>query len=220
MWAAGCIGGLVLVFVASQVALERGTVVSVVAPMIAMVVGAVVTMVLDYALLDRERQKLRRLFAKHVPGVVEQVLAGGAGDSLPTAIVPGYRLEAVLGKGGMGVVYRARQLLLNRRVAVKLLRPELADDDDFRERFEREAHLAAAIEHPNVVPIYEAGECDGLLYVVMRLVDGVTLGGRDQDAGVPRRRGGDPHPPPGSSGAGFRARPRRRASRRQATEHP
>ena len=75
----------------------------------------------------------------------------------------------------MGVVYRAEDLRLRRRVALKLLRASLADDDSYRERFLRESRLAASIEHAAIVPIYEAGETDGLLYIAMRFVDGVDL---------------------------------------------
>jgi serine/threonine-protein kinase len=87
----------------------------------------------------------------------------------------GYRLEAVLGRGGMGVVYRAEQLRLRRKVALKLLAPALGADERFRERFEREARQAAEIDHPNVIPIYDAGEVDGELYIAMRLVEGGDL---------------------------------------------
>ena len=68
-----------------------------------------------------------------------------------------YRVDAELGHGGMGVVYRAEDLRLRRRVALKLLRASLADDDGYRERFLRESRLAASIEHAAIVPIYEAG---------------------------------------------------------------
>jgi predicted Ser/Thr protein kinase len=86
-----------------------------------------------------------------------------------------YRLQAVLGRGGMSVVYLAEDLRLRRKVAVKLLTPELGEDDGFRERFVRESELAASIDHPNVIPIYEAGEADGRLYIAMRYVDGTDL---------------------------------------------
>ena len=75
----------------------------------------------------------------------------------------GYRIEALLGRGGMSVVYRAKDLALERRVALKVLAPELAEDERFRERFLMESKLAASIDHTNVIPIYEAGETDGLL---------------------------------------------------------
>ena len=75
----------------------------------------------------------------------------------------------------MGVVFRATQLALQRSVALKAIAPELAADTDFRERFQRESLLVASIEHPNVIPIYEAGELDGTLYLIMRWVDGTDL---------------------------------------------
>jgi DNA-binding beta-propeller fold protein YncE len=87
----------------------------------------------------------------------------------------GYRLEELVGRGGMGVVYRARDLALDRDVALKLLAPGLADDVSFRERFLKESRVAASLEHPNVVPIHDAGEIEGQLYIVMRLVEGSDL---------------------------------------------
>jgi YVTN family beta-propeller protein len=87
----------------------------------------------------------------------------------------GYRIEGVAGQGGMGVVYRATQLGLDRPVALKVIATEFATSADFRERFKAEAQLAASIDHPNVVPVYEAGEADGLLYLVMRYVEGTDL---------------------------------------------
>ncbi|MEJ7750145.1 MAG: serine/threonine-protein kinase [Thermoleophilaceae bacterium] len=90
-------------------------------------------------------------------------------------VFSGYRIDGVAGQGGMGVVYRATQVALRRPVALKVIVPELADDPDFRARFERESYLAASIDHPNVVPIYEAGESDGRLFLSMRWVEGVDL---------------------------------------------
>lgn len=88
-----------------------------------------------------------------------------------------YHIDAVLGRGGMGVVYRAHQERLERDVAVKVIAPELARDEGFRERFIRESRAAAAIEHPSVVPVYEAGELDdGTLFLAMRFVEGTDLG--------------------------------------------
>jgi len=89
--------------------------------------------------------------------------------------VAGFRIESVLGRGGMSVVYVAEQLRLGRRVALKVLTTELAWDEQFRERFVRESHIAAAIDHPNIIPIYDAGEEDGLLYIAMRYVEGPDL---------------------------------------------
>jgi serine/threonine-protein kinase len=87
----------------------------------------------------------------------------------------GYRIESLIGRGGMGVVYLAIQPRLERRVAVKVLAPRYADDAEFRERFERESQLAAAIDHQNILPVHEAGEADGLLFIAMRYVDGTDL---------------------------------------------
>ena len=88
----------------------------------------------------------------------------------------GCRIEAELGRGGMGVVYRATQLRLERPVALKVMSPELARDERFRQRFERESRLAASIDHPHVIPIYEADEERERLYLVMRYVPGPDLG--------------------------------------------
>jgi YVTN family beta-propeller protein len=89
--------------------------------------------------------------------------------------IAGYRIESVLGRGGMGVVYVARHLRLDRTVALKVVSPELAEDPKFRDRFVRESRLAASLEHPNIVPIHDAGEADGVLYLAMRLVQGTDL---------------------------------------------
>ena len=89
--------------------------------------------------------------------------------------VAGFRIDSVLGRGGMSVVYVAEQLRLGRKVALKVLTTELAWDEQFRERFVRESHIAAAIDHPNIIPIYDAGEEDGLLYIAMRFVQGPDL---------------------------------------------
>ena len=87
----------------------------------------------------------------------------------------GYRIDELIGRGGMGVVYRALDLRLKRTVALKLMSPQLALDQRFRERFSREAELAMSLEHPNVVPIHDAGDIDGRLYLAMRLVEGTDL---------------------------------------------
>src|SRR5215472_14030934 len=88
----------------------------------------------------------------------------------------GYRIEELIGRGGMGVVYRAYDLRLKRPVALKLVAPSLARDERFRERFARESELVMSLEHPNVVPIYDAGDVGGRVYLAMRLVDGTDLG--------------------------------------------
>jgi YVTN family beta-propeller protein len=87
----------------------------------------------------------------------------------------GYRIEALLGRGGMSVVYLAEDLRLKRRVALKLLAPRLAEDEAFRERFLVESELAAGLDHPGIVPIYAAGEADDRLFIAMRYVEGSDL---------------------------------------------
>ena len=93
-----------------------------------------------------------------------------SGDTLA-----GYRIEGVAGLGGMGVVYRATQLSLDRPVALKVLASTLVGNRTFRERFRREGRHAAALDHPNIIPVYEAGESNGLMFIAMRLVDGPSL---------------------------------------------
>ena len=95
---------------------------------------------------------------------------------LPTgSLLAGCRIEGLVGRGGMGVVYRATQLSLERPVALKVIAPDFAGDITFRERFKRESRIAASIEHPNVIPVYEAGEGEGQLYLIMRFVEGTDL---------------------------------------------
>jgi ABC-type branched-subunit amino acid transport system substrate-binding protein/DNA-binding beta-propeller fold protein YncE len=99
---------------------------------------------------------------------------------MSVAVRPGstfgnYRVESLVGRGGMGVVYRATDLSLDRPVALKLIVPELAEDERFRGRFLKEARMAAALGHPHVVPIYEAGESDGQLFLAMRYIEGSDL---------------------------------------------
>ena len=96
-------------------------------------------------------------------------------DPLPGSEVAGFRLEELLGRGGMGAVYRATDVRLGRSVALKLLVPELAESDRFRERFLRESQLAASLDHPHIVPIYAAGDAEGQLYLAMRYVEGSDL---------------------------------------------
>ena len=87
----------------------------------------------------------------------------------------GYRVEELVGRGGMSVVYRATDLRLKRQVALKLLSPALARDERFRRRFLVESEVAASLEHPHILPVYGAGEVEGLLYIAMRYVDGSDL---------------------------------------------
>ena len=102
------------------------------------------------------------------------------------SVFAGHRLDAVAGRGGMGVVYKATHLALDRVVALKLIAPEISGDESFRERFKQESMTAAALDHPNVVPIYDAGEEHGQLYVTMRYVPGTDLRAViEQSGGLP-----------------------------------
>jgi serine/threonine protein kinase len=101
------------------------------------------------------------------------------GDSLG-----GFQIVNVIGFGGMAVVYRAEQISLGRPVALKVLSPQLSGDREFRERFRREGKHVAALEHPNIVTIYDSGEDDGRLYLAMRLIEGSTLGERMHEQGL------------------------------------
>ena len=101
---------------------------------------------------------------------------GGGGRQLePGEEFGGYLIEAVAGRGGMGVVYRARQRRPERVVALKVITPDLAEDESFRARFEGESNVAAQIEHPNVIPVYEVNDHEGLLFIAMRFVEGTDL---------------------------------------------
>jgi len=100
--------------------------------------------------------------------------------------IGGYRVEELIGRGGMGEVYRAYDGRLDRNVALKILAPRYADDDAFRERLLRESRLAASLDHPNVVPVYDAGDADAGFYLAMRYVEGADL------RGVLRREGALP----------------------------
>ncbi|MFD9563288.1 serine/threonine-protein kinase [Streptomyces sp. NPDC059994] len=105
----------------------------------------------------------------------ESGLSTGRPSDLVGRQIAGYRIEGEIGRGGMAVVYRARDLRLERTVALKLLAPELARNDTFRQRFTHESRVAAAIDHPHIVPVFEAGETDGVLYIAMRYVAGRDL---------------------------------------------
>jgi serine/threonine-protein kinase len=101
---------------------------------------------------------------------------GDHGDSWAGRRLGPYLIEEQIGRGGMGVVYRAEQTTLGRKVALKLIAPQLAQEPAFRDRFRRESRLAAAIDHPNIIPVYEAEIAgDDLLYIAMRYVEGTDL---------------------------------------------
>ncbi|HSS42280.1 MAG TPA: protein kinase [Solirubrobacterales bacterium] len=114
------------------------------------------------------------------------------GDFSIGSEVAGYRVEELIARGGMGVVYRATHLGLDRPVALKVIARELADRPGFRERFLRESRLAARLEHPSVVPVYDSREVDGELIVAMKLVKGGDLRGLiDREGPLPPQRAFD-----------------------------
>src|SRR5918996_3531765 len=96
-------------------------------------------------------------------------------DRVVAAVGHQYELESEIGRGGMSVVYRARDVRLNRPVAIKVLPPELAHDPAVRVRFTREAQTAAQLAHAHIVPIYDVGERDGIAHFVMALISGGNL---------------------------------------------
>ena len=102
-------------------------------------------------------------------------MADTSDDARLGTVIAGYRIEERIGRGGMGVVYRAEHLNLRRRAAIKIIAPDLAESSGFRERFTREARIAAALQHPNIVTVYDAGEVDGLLYLAMQYIEGEDL---------------------------------------------
>jgi serine/threonine-protein kinase len=105
------------------------------------------------------------------PGAVRYLAGFSAGSR-----IAGYRLEEQIGEGGMAVVFRARDERLQRQVALKILSPTLAADDEFRRRFIRESRSAAAVDDPHIVPVFEAGEANGVLFIAMRYVPGGDVG--------------------------------------------
>jgi CHASE2 domain-containing sensor protein len=172
---------LLAFIVVSQLVFDAGRIVPVIYSGLGWVIGSAAVIGAGYIQADQERKRLRRLFADFDPQVVEAVLAAGAqadeGVLLdPETVIAGYRIRQPIGRGGMGVVYEATQTSLERDVALKLIRTAFAENPVARERFKRESKLAASIEHPNVIPVYEAGEYEGVLYIAMRLVPGEDLG--------------------------------------------
>ncbi len=123
-------------------------------------------------MLTRPAQdSIHRRDTDHGSGTVAPV----ASDLRVGTRMAGYDIKSVAGRGGMGVVYRAEHVHLGRTVALKVLLPGFADSGDFRERFLRESRTAAAINHPNIITVYDAGEADGLLYIAMQYVEGTDL---------------------------------------------
>ena len=122
--------------------------------------------------VDRSPVPFRR---PHVPDPVDAAADNELLARVERALAPQYEVEGELGRGGMGIVYRARDTRLKRTVAVKLLPPELAYRTEIKSRFLREAEMAAQLAHPNIVPIYSVDEKDGLVYFIMACVDGDNL---------------------------------------------
>jgi CHASE2 domain-containing sensor protein len=176
------LGVVAALLVATQLAFNSGTITLFVPILAALFVSGVGAVLIPLALERRELAMLRDRFARFDPSVVDAVLAD-PGAALraralaigPESVIAGYRIVALLGRGGMGVVYESVQLTLDRPVALKLINPARVDDEEFRARFVRESHVAAGLEHPHVIPVYEAREDGGLLFIAMRLVRGPSL---------------------------------------------
>src|SRR5215210_4760265 len=103
------------------------------------------------------------------------MMADTTADTHLGRVVAGYRIQERIGRGGMGLVYRAEHINVRRRAAIKIIAPELLELSGFRERFNREARIAAALQHPNIVTVYDAGAEDALLYLAMQYVEGSDL---------------------------------------------
>jgi serine/threonine protein kinase/CHASE2 domain-containing sensor protein len=171
---------------ASQLAFDSGTVLDFADGLLVLAVCTGGSWLLLSTLARRRRRNLRRKFAASASDAIEQVLRR-TGDpirgSAAEQIIAGYRIEHEIGRGGMGIVYRARQTHLKRDVALKLIRQELADDQIYRKRFEQESRMAAAVTHPHVIPVLDAGADEGLLFITMQLIDGIDLAGLSRNAG-------------------------------------
>ena len=137
-----------------------------------------------------------------------------------TVLADRYRVERPLGRGGMARVDLAHDVELDRRVAVKVLAEQLADDDELRARFVREGRFAARLGHPNVVGVLDAGETDGLPYIVMEYVDGRDAGGGRAPRGRAALGAGRRARGPGARRARARARGGPRPPRREAGQPP
>jgi serine/threonine protein kinase len=101
---------------------------------------------------------------------VTEEISSAVFSAAPGRRIAGYQIEEELGRGGMAIVYRARDINLGRIVALKILAPQLAEDDSFRQRFIQESRAAAAVDHPHIIPVFEAGKADGELFIAMRYV--------------------------------------------------
>jgi serine/threonine-protein kinase len=171
--AVACAAWLVL----AQVEFDRGTVVELLPALIAVAVSTGATGVVASAVTRRARRRLRTRFAARDKFVVRQVLASTGRRRAVTArdVIGGYLIEEPIGSGGMGEVYRAVQIRLERRVALKLILADHALDRRYRRQFVAEAHRTAAITHPNVIAVIDAGEADGVLFIAMPFIEGSDL---------------------------------------------
>jgi CHASE2 domain-containing sensor protein len=164
----------------AQLAFDLGTVVAFVPGLAAVLTATTLTWVGAQLAERQQHRELRRRFAEGDDDqLVDRVMASapGDGDYGPLKeLITGFTLEARIGSGGMGAVYRAQELSLERPVALKVIRNSLAEIDRYRARFLDEAKRAACIEHPNVVPVYSVGQDGEQLYIVMRLIEGTDLG--------------------------------------------
>jgi CHASE2 domain-containing sensor protein len=176
------LGAAAALIVGTQIAFDSGTINLLVPVLATMIVAGAGAVLISLAFERAELSLLRDRFARFDPSVVDAVLAD-PGIALrmralaigPESVIAGYRIVSLIGRGGMGVVYEAVQLTLDRPVALKLIDPAHADDEEFRARFVRESHVAASLEHPHVIPVYEAREDGGLLFIAMRVVRGPSL---------------------------------------------
>ena len=135
-------------------------------------------------------------------------------------VFAGHRIEAVAGRGGMGVVYQATQLALDRTIALKVIAAGLLEDQTVRNRFVRESKVAASIDHPNVIPIYYAGEENGIAYIAMRFVPGDDVRSLVRREGPLAARARRADRGADRLGARRRAQRRPRPPRHQARERP
>jgi serine/threonine protein kinase len=122
--------------------------------------------------LRNSLQNAGGVVSAEVPEVGDASLGGNVAGFGADSRIAGYRPEQRIGAGGMAMVFRARDERLGRLVALKILTPELAADNQFRQRFIRESQTAAAVDHPNIIPVFEAGEAGGMLFLAMRYVPG------------------------------------------------
>jgi serine/threonine protein kinase len=127
------------------------------------------------ALAARDHERLARAKFARLARLERERVTRKMSDPLIGSVIAGHRIERLVGRGGMGVVYDAVDIALDRRVALKLIAPEFAAQPGFRRRFMTESKVAAAIDHPNVVPIFRAGEEGDVLFLAMRFVDGDNL---------------------------------------------